>query len=536
MRHWLALLGGLLAFITPGGQAQGPKKGTASLVYLNQDDLSPTDLKRLVDKYTEEFFSPYNSYQVPGSSSLHFILDSQSFLLESDSHPDLAERLKSLEDGEDQLQILDVRDQYKNTSTLDGQLGTILNLESQIGEDLQASATYTPLRPVMQRLKLVLNNVFSIPRSYSKGEKYREMAAEYISRTMLLNGLLTGVQTFQPAQFHDMFFNNVASGVPTGTNIVGILPGENFATPNDQILVIGAHWDTMPDTDGYNDNGSGVVAMLEVAKLLTESKCKLKHSVMFAAFDLEEVGSQGSLEFVQKLLVPHLRKYGQSDISGAIILDTILNFNQSTFSQKFEHGDKLPRVKSYLEGNNFTGDYLTAYSRRSFDDALVKKLERYWNRQAGSDKYHFVPSDLKFTKKVPNGEEIKSFINFLRSDHTRFWFPLLQHEPKYNSFNAILLTDTGPERGQMQECYHKACDSVRHGFQSKFANFDFYAHTIKAVLDTTLDITVSTCPPRVTKTSLGGLHGQATRQSFNSCHTWTMLLVALFFSAPIRFM
>ena len=68
--------------------------------------------------------------------------------------------------------------------------------------------------------------------------------------------------------------------------------------------MVGAHWDTTGFTDGYNDNGSGLATMLEVARALVESKCRLMSTVIFVAFDKEEVGSQGSHEFVRSFLVP----------------------------------------------------------------------------------------------------------------------------------------------------------------------------------------------------------------------------------------
>ena len=33
---------------------------------------------------------------------------------------------------------------------------------------------------------------------------------------------------------------------------------------NDQVTVIGAHWDTVPGSPGVGDNGSGLAALLEV--------------------------------------------------------------------------------------------------------------------------------------------------------------------------------------------------------------------------------------------------------------------------------
>ena len=35
-----------------------------------------------------------------------------------------------------------------------------------------------------------------------------------------------------------------------------------------QVLVVGAHWDTVTNTGGLDDNGSGVAALLELGELL----------------------------------------------------------------------------------------------------------------------------------------------------------------------------------------------------------------------------------------------------------------------------
>ena len=49
---------------------------------------------------------------------------------------------------------------------------------------------------------------------------------------------------------------------------------------------------------------AGLAAMIEVARALVESQCRLQFTVYFVAFDKEEVGSQGSHEFVRSFLVP----------------------------------------------------------------------------------------------------------------------------------------------------------------------------------------------------------------------------------------
>ena len=35
-----------------------------------------------------------------------------------------------------------------------------------------------------------------------------------------------------------------------GSNMIGILPGKNWQTPKDRPIIIGAHWDTVPNTPG----------------------------------------------------------------------------------------------------------------------------------------------------------------------------------------------------------------------------------------------------------------------------------------------
>lgn len=72
--------------------------------------------------------------------------------------------------------------------------------------------------------------------------------------------------------------------------MVGVLPGHKWGTPEDAPLVVGAHLDTVEGTPGLDDNGSGVAAMLEVARVLAASDCGFANSVFFVAFDLEEIG------------------------------------------------------------------------------------------------------------------------------------------------------------------------------------------------------------------------------------------------------
>ncbi len=83
------------------------------------------------------------------------------------------------------------------------------------------------------------------------------------------------------AQIHQ--YNN-------GANVVATLP----ATMGDgKGIIVGAHFDTVSGSPGANDNASGTVAVLGVAKVLAAVSCRTA-PVTIAFFDQEELGLFGA--------------------------------------------------------------------------------------------------------------------------------------------------------------------------------------------------------------------------------------------------
>lgn len=66
-------------------------------------------------------------------------------------------------------------------------------------------------------------------------------------------------------------------------NIIAEVPG---AENDDEVLVVGAHYDTAEGTPGADDNASGLACLLELARMTAASPAK--RTVRFAAFCLEE--------------------------------------------------------------------------------------------------------------------------------------------------------------------------------------------------------------------------------------------------------
>ena len=98
-------------------------------------------------------------------------------------------------------------------------------------------------------------------------------------------------------------------------NVIGVLQGEG--PQQDEIIVIGAHYDHVglggPGSlaqgskevhNGADDNGSGTVSLIELARRIAGRKKKLPRTVVFIAFTAEELGLIGSARYVNNPVFP----------------------------------------------------------------------------------------------------------------------------------------------------------------------------------------------------------------------------------------
>jgi len=106
------------------------------------------------------------------------------------------------------------------------------------------------------------------PRDPSGHYEQLQAAGHYILSSFQQVGLTTGVQEF-----------SLASGPGTFQNVEGALPGSG-----PELLVV-AHYDTIPDCPGANDNASAVAVMLEAARVLKKVGSS---NLRFIGFTLEE--------------------------------------------------------------------------------------------------------------------------------------------------------------------------------------------------------------------------------------------------------
>ncbi|MDD5426030.1 MAG: M28 family peptidase [candidate division Zixibacteria bacterium] len=75
----------------------------------------------------------------------------------------------------------------------------------------------------------------------------------------------------------------------TSRNVVAVKPGSLYP---DQHIVVGAHYDGVPQSPAADDNGTGVVGVLEIARALKNIETEM--TFVFITFDSEESGLIGS--------------------------------------------------------------------------------------------------------------------------------------------------------------------------------------------------------------------------------------------------
>src|SRR5207244_1123264 len=84
---------------------------------------------------------------------------------------------------------------------------------------------------------------------------------------------------------------------PNAYNIVGELPGTDKA---DELVMIGAHFDSWHSGTGATDNAAGSAVMMEAMRILKVTAPKLRRTVRIALWTGEEEGLLGSAAYVKQ--------------------------------------------------------------------------------------------------------------------------------------------------------------------------------------------------------------------------------------------
>jgi aminopeptidase YwaD len=186
-------------------------------------------------------------------------------------------------------------------------------------------------------------------------------------------------------------------------------------------LLIGAHYDTVSESPGADDNASGLVVLLEVASRLRMRP--LVRPVWLVAFCLEEQDRLGSQAFASRL------KAERRELAGAIILECV------GFAKSEAGTQQAPAAVPIAVPTQ--GDFLAIVGNEA-SRSMVLQLEQEARRCA---------AQLKTLSLVVPGRG-EAMPHTRRSDHASFWDA---------GYPAVVLTDTANFRNPH---YHRETDTV----------------------------------------------------------------------------
>lgn len=134
----------------------------------------------------------------------------------------------------------------------------------------------------------------------------------------------------------------------TSQNVIATRKPNNKNRDTGNVVVYSAHYDTVPTAPGASDNGSGVVGMLELARIL--SSMPIDTEVRFLAAGAEEVGLVGSRYYVAQLSEDEIDR-------------TIANYNMDMIGTAGE-------AQTTLFVNTLDGDNLVSRTAREAAERL----------------------------------------------------------------------------------------------------------------------------------------------------------------------
>lgn len=243
------------------------------------------------------------------------------------------------------------------------------------------------------------------PRNYLH-EASLNQAADYISRELAAAGARPTQQAYnvQGRRYR---------------NLIG-----SFGPEAGPRLIIGAHYDVCGEQPGADDNGTGVAALLELARLLGR-QTNLAYRIDLVAYTLEEppffrTKSMGSYVHAKQL---HDEKV---DVKGMIALEMLGYFDDQKGSQDYP----VSPLK-FVYGSR--GNYVTV-AQKFGNGQFGRQFARSYKQQANLPVKRF-----KAPAWLPG-------IDF--SDHLNYW---------QFGYSAVLLTDTAFYRNKH---YHEPTDTL----------------------------------------------------------------------------
>ena len=250
--------------------------------------------------------------------------------------------------------------------------------------------------------------------------------ADYIESALTAHGYAVGRQTY--SCYGKSVSNLIAE--KTGTD--------------QGIVILGAHYDTVPGTPGADDNASAVAGLLELARLFKETSTQ--KNLFFVAFVNEEPPCFGSYHMGSMVYAKHLKEKG-------ICVDVMISLEMIGYFRK-------ESIQTYpLPGMGFlypkTGDFIGVVGN-FHSHRYVSFFRKGIKRHSSID-----------TRSL-TAPEFFGGINL--SDNYSFW---------RHGYRAIMVTDTSFFRNRN---YHQEEDKI------DTLDFESMAEVVKGLYYTLLEV------------------------------------------------
>ncbi|MFE9698696.1 M28 family metallopeptidase [Streptomyces sp. NPDC006270] len=224
-------------------------------------------------------------------------------------------------------------------------LGTGLPAAQAAGAPTPAAAAAAPDIP-LANVKGHLTQLSTIAANNggnrAHGRPGYKASVDYVKAKLDAAGYTTTIQQF-------------TSGGATGYNLIADWPGGD---PN-EVLMAGAHLDSVSSGAGINDNGSGSAAVLETALAVSRAQYQPDKHLRFAWWGAEELGLIGSKYYVNNLPTAE-----RSKLSGYLNFDMIGSPNAGYFV--YDDDPVIEKTfKDYFAGLNVPTEIETEGDGRS---------------------------------------------------------------------------------------------------------------------------------------------------------------------------
>ena len=303
-------------------------------------------------------------------------------------------------------------------------VGLLLYMIPMPNESFQGSPL--SLTPEEIELKAQLQSHITVLASQPRGRNNIEgqrldIAKDYIVQQFQHYGYVPTQQTYQ-IQEDMLVVAGLTANIDMENQYTNVIIEKVGNTKPNEVLVIGAHYDTILDSPGANDNGSGVAVLLEIARWLkTQQFAKTVRCVAFANEEAPfyNTFAMGSLVYAKQT------SELQENIVGMLALETLGYYSQTEGSQHYPQ----PFQYFYPDKGNFVAFVGNLSSRR-----LVRATIGAFREHAT------IPSEGVAAPAIIPGVSW--------SDHWAFW--------QYN-YPALMITDTAPFR---YPHYHLSSDTA----------------------------------------------------------------------------